>query len=114
MNKVLGLVLASVVALSVASYAGSGCCAAGKAKAEAKTSCIANDTLTKLNLSDDQKSQVANLMESCKKATSKSECRTLMSDGLGKILTASQYAQWKADCDKATGTGECPYTKAQK
>jgi Spy/CpxP family protein refolding chaperone len=113
MKKVLGLVLAAVVAMGVVSYAGSGCCAAGKAMSDGK-GCPLSDITSKLDLTDEQKTKVAALKTECKRASSTSECKTIMSDGLSKILTAEQFAQWKADCDKVKGSGECPYGKGHK
>ncbi len=112
MSKILGLAVAAVIVVSsVSVYAGSACCAAGKAKEQAKaTSC--SDQLAKLNLTDSQKQQVGSLEKACAKATSRSECHDIMSKGLSKILTPEQYKDWNAMCDKAGASG-CTAAKAQ-
>ena len=101
MNKVLGLVLAGVVTLGVATAfaGGDGCCMGKKAKSGGSCS----DMFSKLNLTDDQKAKVNALHEECAKATSTSESRAAFNKGIEGILTPEQLKQWKADCDKMKG-----------
>lgn len=109
MNKVLGFVLAGVIAVGVTgAFAGGGCCAAGKAESSANSSCDAS--LAKLNLTDAQKAQVAELKKQCKSATSTSERIAKCNAGLEKILTAEQLAQWNSSC-QAPSKGGCPMAK---
>lgn len=115
MKRILGLIVAVVVLAGVASaFADSGgCCMSKKAKGDAKASCP--DMFGKLNLTDKQKAQVKVLCEQCESATSTSERRAMMSEGLQKILTPEQYGQLKANCDKAAKDGGgCPFMKGEK
>jgi Spy/CpxP family protein refolding chaperone len=107
MNKVLGLVLAGVVALGVASYAGDGCCAAGKAKAGG-----ASEMFGKLSLTADQKAKLTALQDECMKGKCTETAHEKFTKGVKEILTPEQYAQWKSDCDKAAKGGTCPYMKS--
>ena len=114
MKRILGLAVAAVVLVgTVSAFAGGdGCCMGKKAKGEAKASC--SDMFGKLNLSKEQQAKVTALMEQCRNATSKSECKAMMSEGLEKILTPEQLTQWKADCDKAKASGDCPMKGEKK
>ncbi len=108
MKRILAFAAAAAVIVGAASvYAGGACCAAGKAKAkdEAKSEAC-TDMMSKLNLTDDQKTKITALKEECKKATSTSECHAMMSTGLERILTTEQQAQWKAECSKAAKSCE--------
>jgi len=110
MKKLVGIVIAVAVLAGVASvYAGDmGCCAAGK-----KTSASCCSAMgAKMNLTADQQARVAALKDSCTKATSKSERIAMMSEGMARILTPAQYAQWKASCNMAVKNGQCPFTTA--
>lgn len=97
------LVATAVIAGAVSVYAGGACCAAKADKAKmsaAGNSDVCGELTAKLNLTDDQKAKLSALKEECKKATSTSECREMMSKGLEKILTPEQLAQHKAECEK--------------
>ncbi|MCG3149643.1 MAG: hypothetical protein PCFJNLEI_03108 [Verrucomicrobiae bacterium] len=108
MKKVLGLVLATVVAVGVsASFAGEGCCAS-KAKAQAAgASCT--DALSKLNLTAEQKAKLATLQEQAKRAPSTSEGNAILAAGMEKILTPEQLAECKTNCSKEKAGGGCPF-----
>ncbi len=121
MKKLLAFAVVAVVGLSTAVvFAGegcgaakadkpAGCCMAGAAKSGACT-----DMFSKLNLTDSQKAQIENLKDSTKRATSTSEAHAMFNEGLAKILTPDQMAQFKAQCDKSKASGECPMMKSQK
>ena len=110
MKKLVGVVIAVAVLASAASvYAGDmGCCAGAK---KASASCC-NATSAKLNLTADQQARVAALKDSCARATSTSERIAMTSEGMARILTPAQYAQWQASCSMALKNGQCPFTTA--
>ncbi len=111
-KKVLGLALAAIVSVSVVNtFAGDGCCAAGKSAKGAKAEGCP-DAFGKLNLTDKQKTQMTALMGQVKNATSKSEAKQIFEDGAAKILTPEQLAQCKSMCEKAGKDGACPFSKA--
>ena len=112
MKKVLAFAVAALIGFGAASvFAGEGCCMAGKAKGAA-----CSDMFSKLNLTPEQKAKIDALQDQTKRATSTSEAHAMFSDGLAKILTPEQLAQFKGQCDaaKAKAGGECPYMKSQK
>jgi Spy/CpxP family protein refolding chaperone len=104
-------VAVAVIVGAMSAYAGDGCCAAGKAKSEAK-SAACGDKFSKLNLTDEQKAKIATLKEQTARATSTSEARAMMSKGMESILTPEQFTQWQSGCDKAAKSGECPFMKS--
>ena len=110
MKRLLGFVVAVAVLAGVASvYAGgSGCCMGGKDAAGASCSAM----FSKLDLTTQQKAQVTALQEQCKRAASTSEYHEMFSKGVEKILTPEQFTQWKANCEKASKGGQCPYAKS--
>jgi Spy/CpxP family protein refolding chaperone len=119
MRRLFAVVVAMAVTVGAASVSvAKNCCpgeGAKKAEAPAEGKAGCGDKFAKLNLSDEQKAKVNALMQQCQKATSKSECREMMSSGLEKILTPEQMTQWKADCEKMNkANGECPYMKSHK
>jgi len=112
MKRLLGLAVAMAVSIGVASvYADGGCCAAGKAKAGAR-SAACSDMFSKLKLTDMQKAKIATLKDDCLKATSTSERREMMAKGMKNILTPEQFAQWKSMCDTGMKSGTCPGMKS--
>ncbi|MGA2604878.1 MAG: hypothetical protein ABSG14_11680 [Verrucomicrobiia bacterium] len=109
MKKFLAFTVVVVIAVSAAAlYAGEGCCAGKSAKGAA----CCSDMFSKLNLTPEQKARVNNLFIDCHKATSHSEFHAMLSNGLEKILTPDQLAQWKAMCDKDAKSGGCPFMKS--
>jgi Spy/CpxP family protein refolding chaperone len=116
MKRLLAFVVAAVVLIGTAAvYAGgSGCCMSGKTGASSGGSC--SDMFSKLNLTDAQKTQIEALKNSTKHATSTSEAHAMFSQGLERILTPEQMAQFKTQCDsaKAKAGGQCPYMKSQQ
>ena len=116
MKRFLAFAVAAAVLIGTATvYAGgSGCCMSGKTSASSGGSC--SDMFSKLNLSADQQAKVAALKDQCKRAASTSEAHAIFSEGLAKILSPEQLAQFKAQCDsaKAKAGGQCPYTKSQQ
>ena len=113
MRRFLALGVAAVVVMgATAVYAGDGCCA-GKSKSSAKGACC-GDTFSKLHLTGDQKAKIETLKADCRRATSTSECHEIMDNGLAKILTPEQLAQWQTQCDKAMKSGPCPFMNSTK
>ena len=112
MKRLFAFAVAGVIALGAASvYAGGGCCAAGKAKSEAKAGRCA-DMFAKYNLTDEQKTKFAALEAECDKTGCTEASHAKMMSGAKEILTPEQYSQWQADCDKAKAGGQCPYMKS--
>ncbi len=111
MKKVFAFTVAVAVLAGAASvYAGEGCCAAGKAKAEAKAGC--GDMFSKLNLTDEQKAKVAALKKECDESKCTEAARAKFMAGLKEILTPEQLAQCEAQCKKA-GVSACPMKAAE-
>jgi Spy/CpxP family protein refolding chaperone len=111
MKRVLAFVVAAVVGFGVTSaFAGEGCCAAAKAKAEAKAGC--GDMFAKLNLTDEQKAKVAALKKDCDETKCTEAARAKFMAGLKEILTPEQLAQCEAQCKKAGASG-CPMKAAE-
>ena len=108
MKKLLAFAMVAVMVVSVAAYAGEGCCAGKSAKGAA----CCGDMFSKLNLTPGQKARVNDLLADCHRATSHSEFHAMFSSGLEKILTPDQFAQWKATCGKASNGGGCPFMKS--
>ena len=110
MKKLVGIVITVAVLAGVASvYAGEmGCCAGAK---KTSASCC-SATSAKLDLTADQQARIAALKDSCTKATSKSERIAMMSEGMARILTPAQYAQWQARCNTTVKNGQCPLSTA--
>ena len=104
-------VAAALLVGAASVYAGDGCCAAGKMKDSAKGAAC-GDMFSKLKLTDEQKAKVTTLKEQCNRATSTSECRDIMAKGMEQILTPEQFAQWKANCDRAMKSGACSSMKS--
>jgi hypothetical protein len=103
MKRFLALTVAAVVTLGAASvFAGEGCCG-GMSKG---ASC--GDMFSKLNLTVDQKAKIDVLKQDCLKATSTSEYHAMLNNGLEKILSPDQLAQWDAHNGKALKAGSCP------
>ena len=111
MKQLLSFVVAALIGLGAASvYAGEGCSAAGKAKAEGKGGC--SDVFSKLNLTDEQKTKLAALKKECDGSKCTESARTKFTAGLKEILTPEQLAQCEAECKKA-GVKSCPAMSAQ-
>lgn len=111
MKKVIGLVLAGIIAVNVsASYAGDACCKGGAAKPEAKAeACM--DSFAKLNLTDEQKTKLAALKVECVQGKCTAEAHEKFMKGAKEILTADQLKQWEADSQKV---GKCPAMQGAK
>jgi Spy/CpxP family protein refolding chaperone len=116
MKKLLGIAVAVAVLAGVAAvYAGdAGCCAAGKAKsASAGCSSACSKMLSKLNLTSDQQTRIAALNQQLRTATSKSERIAMFAEGMERILTPEQFAQWKSVSDMMARNGVCPLMTTQ-
>src|SRR5437899_7616339 len=90
------------VAMLTASSAFSGdkaCCAKG-ASNKGSMSCL---SLATLNLTVDQKTKIEAWQAECMKAGCTKESRTTFLNRAKGILSAEQFAQLKAQCDKTAG-----------
>jgi len=111
MKRLLGFAVAVAVLAGIASaYADGGGCSGMAGKSSAGGCCSA--MFSKLDLTSQQKAQVTALQEQCKRATSTSEYHEMFSKGIEKILTPEQLTQWKANVDKVSKGGQCPYAKS--
>jgi len=109
MKRMLWMVVVSGLLVGAMSVrAGEGCGAAGKGK-DKTAGCAA--MFSKLNLTADQKAKIDALCADCQKSGCTKEKHAKVTAALKDILTAEQYKQWQADCEKAKGKGECPMTK---
>jgi Spy/CpxP family protein refolding chaperone len=112
MKKLLGIAVAAAVLTAVAStYAGDvkmSCCSGQ----QARDACC-GEMSTKLNLTADQQARITALNGQLRTATSKSERRAMFGQGMQRILTADQYAQWKSASDKMARSGACPFMAIQ-
>src|SRR5882724_9447799 len=108
MKKVLGIVLAAIVAVGVSAvFAGGDGCCMGKTPAKVSGEC---DMFSKLNLTDAQKTKLTTLKDRVSHATSTSEGKEMFEKGLAEILTSEQLAQSKAACEKEKAhSGSCPF-----
>ena len=117
MNRVFGILVASVLVLGAsANFAGAGCCAGGDDAKPGVNFSANNDCFAKLNLSADQRSKVTDLVAECKAGSCKMAAREKMAAGLKTILTPEQYTQWTAARDqaKANQGGKCPFASKSK
>lgn len=111
MKKLFGLLVAAMLVMgSVSVYAGCGKCGPA-GEAHAKGDC--GDCFAKLKLTDDQKAKLADLKADCGKGGCPTAAKAKLDEGVKKILTASQYKQWKSECAKAGKDGGCPLAKAK-
>jgi hypothetical protein len=110
MKRLLGLVVAVAVLAGVASAYADGGCSGMVGKSSAGGCCSA--MFSKLDLTSQQKAQVTALQEQCKRATSTSESHEMFTKGVEKILTPEQLIQWKANMEKSSKGGQCPFAKS--
>ena len=111
MKKVLAFAVAVVVGfVATSTFAGEGCGGADKAKAEGKAGC--GDVLSKLNLTEAQKAQVAELKKECDATKCSETSKAKFTAGLKQILTPEQLALCEAECKK-NGVSICPMKKAE-
>ena len=113
MKQIFGIVLAAVLLVGTAAFAVDGCCgaAAGGAKVEGKCTGGGGGVLSKLNLTDEQKTKVSALHGEMAKAANPAEAREKFMKGLKEILTPEQYSQFQVDCQKMQQSGGCPAMK---
>ena len=111
MKRILGLMLAGVLLLgTTAAFAAEGC-GGGAADAPKAAKCsLCDAALSKMKLTDDQKTKIAALKEECQKVGCSIKGREKCLAGLKEILTAEQFAEVKAATEKA-GKGGCGAAK---
>jgi len=109
MKKIIGLLIAAAVMASIATLYGQGGCPSCPSAAGAKSCPLAGkaDVLAKLNLSAEQKTQIAALREECDKAGRTPEACAKGMKGIESVLTPEQLALWKTACQKAKQSGGC-------
>jgi len=91
MKRVLGTMLVGMLLLgTMAAFAGEGCCGAG-GTGKVGTNFTANNSLAKLNLTDEQKSKVDAVVAECKTSGCTAAAIEKMTAGLKTILTPEQY-----------------------
>jgi len=112
MKRLIALAVVTVWAVGTAAvFAGEGGCMHG-AKAEGKGSCT--DMFSKLNLTDEQKTKVAALKKECDSVKCTEGAKAKFMDGAKAILTADQYKQLQAECQKAGCPMKAAEAKADK
>ncbi len=97
----LALVLAAMLIASSAFAGDKACCAKGAANVG--PACV---NLATLNLTADQKAKVEAWQTECMKAGCTKESRKMFLQRAKGILSADQFAQLKAQCDKTTNAKE--------
>ncbi|MCS7048547.1 MAG: hypothetical protein NZ483_04545 [Verrucomicrobiae bacterium] len=118
MNKFVASVAVLALAAATTAFAGPGCCAAGKAKSDAKASADAKwgscgAMLSKLDLTPEQKAKVEALAAQCEKEKCSDTAKANYAKGLEQILTAEQIARCKELCAKE-GKGACLMAQTAK
>ena len=102
MIKMIVSSVAAVVLLGmVSAQAGDACGKAGKddcAKA-----------LSQLNVTAEQQAKIDALKAECDQGGCKKTAHAKFVKGLEEILTAEQFDQYKAHCDKSAKGGSCPF-----
>ena len=93
------LVVGTALAIAPLRAEDAACCAKGKTAQ--KESCA---DYAKLNLSSEQKTKLTTLQEKCMKQGCTEESRAKFLKSAKKFLSADQYAQLKAECDKNAHT----------
>jgi hypothetical protein len=91
----LAFVVAMILALAPVQAEDAACCATGKTAQ--KKLCA---DYAKLNLNSEQKTKLTALQEKCMKQGCTDKSRAKFLESAKKILSADQYAQLKAECDK--------------
>jgi hypothetical protein len=91
------LVAAAMLATSAAFAGGKACCVKG-ASNKSSMSCV---NLATLNLTPDQKAKIETWQADCMKAGCTKESRQTFLNRAKGILSAEQFAQLKAQCQKS-------------
>lgn len=99
--KKFALIVTLILGASVASWAGSACCAAGKSKAKSKTYDTAcTRPLASLQLTEEQKAKIAEIEAACKaQGCSKEMCEKSRSQ-IRELLTAEQRGVYDEQLSK--------------
>ena len=102
------LAIVSLLAIGATAHAQCGSCNVAKVAAKSCPVGTCASVLAKMDLSAEQKAQVAELKAAFAKSGNKAEgCETFMK-GLEGVLTPEQSAQCKAECAKLRAAGGCP------
>ena len=106
MKRFVTLLAVAVMVVGVqGAFANCGKCPAGKDKASMKGS--ACPSMSKLNLTPEQKTKVDALFAECQKGKCDAAAKDKMQASLKEILTADQFTQWTAECKAMSGKGTC-------
>jgi hypothetical protein len=100
-TRFAGLVLMAVFAFAITPLRAEDAACCAKGKTASKEWCA---DYAKLNLSAEQKTKLTALQEDCMKQGCTKETRAKFLRGAKKFLSADQYAQLKAECDKNAQT----------
>lgn len=119
MKRMIGIVVAAVVMAGVAAVdASDACCASSKAKAEGQSCCSKGQSgcaaFSGLKLSDEQQGKIDALVKECQGTKCSETSEKKFMAGVKGILTAEQFTQWQAQCEKAKKSGSCPVTGKTK
>ncbi len=96
-SKALAFIAAGFFAISSLAFAGDKACCAKNASNEMKAGCAA--TFVKLDLTADQRTKVEKLAAECDKGGCNKETMTKMEKGAKGVLSPTQFAAWKKECD---------------
>jgi len=114
MKKIVVLLaVLGVAAYAVNSWAGGGCCPSkaksGQSASLEKSKDCGADYLSGVNLSDEQKEQIASLKAECDNSGCSATSHEKFTAGLKEILTAEQMEQCRKTC--ADNGWQCPLDK---
>lgn len=100
--KTLTVVFAAIFATAGAGMAGkTACCSLSEAKGEAKAEGDCGAVMAKMDLTDEQKAELATLKKDCKEGGCSEESRAKFLEGAKGILSEEQLAEVKAACEAA-------------
>ncbi|MBI5396870.1 MAG: hypothetical protein HZA91_16365 [Verrucomicrobia bacterium] len=109
MKKTVGMIaIVSLLAIGAPAYADCGSCDAHKAAAKSCPVGACASVLSKMDLSAEQKAQVAGLKAAFAKSENKAEGCAAFMKGIQSVLTPEQLAQCKEECAKLKAAGGCP------
>jgi len=110
MNKLVLLAVAGSIALAGHVWAGGGCCPASKSeKSASKKYSSCTKALKGIELSDEQKAQIAAIEAECEAEGMTAEACAKSMDKIRSVLTDEQRSTYDDACGKSAGSkgGDC-------
>ena len=101
---VMTLAVVGLMSMSVTTWAGAACCAAGKGKDKAAGAAMSacSEITASLSLSEEQKAKIADIEASCLTAGSTPEACAKSRDDIRALLNDEQKAKFDAAWEKKT------------